>query len=92
VDPADAVDPTAKSGKFALGGTWHVHPVGTLLENRGNTQVEHGFAQPPSDTDIKQAGTGINIVLAAREKKVYFYDSSGVIGHPMKLKDFLKGC
>jgi hypothetical protein len=32
------------------------------------------------------------VMFAAREKKVYFYDSSGVNGHPMKLKDFLRGC
>ncbi len=34
----------------------------------------------------------MNLVVAAREKKVYFYDGSGVIGHPMNLKDFLRGC
>jgi hypothetical protein len=92
IDPTDAMDAGPKSGKFALGGTWHVHPSGILVENRGKTQVEHGFSQPPSDTDIKEAGIGINVVVAAREKKVYFYDGSGVIGHPMKLKDFLTGC
>ena len=92
VIPADAIDPGAKSENFALGGTWHVHPAGTRVGTEGNAQVEHGFAQPPSETDVKEAGIGMNLVVAAREKKVYFYDSSGVIGHPMNLKDFLRGC
>jgi hypothetical protein len=92
VIPSDAIDAGPKSGNFALGGTWHVHPAGTRVGTEGNTQVEHGFAQPPSETDIKEAGIGMNLVVAAREKKVYFYDSSGVIGRPMNLKDFLRGC
>jgi hypothetical protein len=32
------------------------------------------------------------VMFAAREKKVYFYDNLGVNGHPMNLKDFLRGC
>jgi len=32
----------------------------------------------------------INIVVGAGDKKVYFYNSSGVIGKPMKLKDFMR--
>ena len=92
MDPADAIDSSAKSGKFDLGGTWHVHPSGTRTEENGNKRVTHFFKQPPSETDIKAAGSGINIVIGAGNKRVYFYDSSGVIGRPMKLKNFLKGC
>jgi hypothetical protein len=32
----------------------------------------------------------INIVFGAGDRKVYFYDSSGNIGKPMKLSDFVK--
>jgi hypothetical protein len=92
VDPADAVDPTLKDNARDLGGTWHVHPSGTLTEEKGNVRTTHEFNQPPSEKDIKQAGSGINIVIGARDKKVYFYTGSGVIGKPMKLKHFLKGC
>jgi hypothetical protein len=92
VSPSDAIDPGAKSGNFALGGTWHVHPQGTVTEQEGNVRTTKTFSQPPSAKDLKEAGAGINIVIGAGSKKVYFYDSSGVIGHPMKLKDFLKGC
>jgi len=31
----------------------------------------------------------INIVFGARDHKLYFYNSVGDIGKPMKLKDFL---
>jgi hypothetical protein len=54
--------------------------------------IESQFVQPPSDKDKKEAGFGINLVVAAREKKVYFYNNSTVIGQPIKLKDFLKRC
>ena len=92
MDPSNAVNPRLKDNLTGLGGTWHIHPSGTSIEHRGNAQVEHVFAQLPSDKDLKEAGLGINLVVAAREKKVYFYDSSGVNGHPMNLKDFLRGC
>jgi hypothetical protein len=50
------------------------------------------FVQPPSDRDFKEARLGINIVIGASDKKVYFYNRSGQIGKPVKLKEFLKGC
>jgi len=51
----------------------------------------HYWKQPPSaDADIPNAVSGrINIVFATGENKVYFYNNSGVIGKPMKMKDFL---
>src|ERR1700686_1305444 len=63
---------------------FHVHPEGI-------TAAGHGWVQPPSNVDKAATIPGqINAVLAAGEKKVYFYDESGVIGKPMKLKDFLE--
>jgi len=63
---------------------FHVHPAGT-------TAAGHTWVQPPSDADEAAAVPGqTNIVFAAAEKKVYFYDNSGIIGKPMKLKDFLR--
>jgi len=61
----------------------HVHPSGTT--------ATHAWVQPPSkDADIPNAAQGkINIVFGARDKKVYFYNTSGVIGEPMKLKHFV---
>jgi hypothetical protein len=60
-----------------------VHPAGV-------TAAGKRWVQPPSSADKTAAIPGqINIVLAADEKKVYFYDSSGVIGKSIKLKDFL---
>ena len=88
MDPSDAVNPHLKDSLTGLGGTWHVHPSGTLLDKN----VEKHFTQPPSERDKKEAGFGMNVVIAAREKKVYFYNKSGMIGQPIKLKDFLKGC
>jgi hypothetical protein len=93
IDPSDAINPSLKDNRrFDLGGTWHVHPSGTLTQERGNLRTTDTFTQPPSETDIKEAGLGINIVIGASNERVYFYSGAGVIGHPMKLKDFLKGC
>jgi hypothetical protein len=62
---------------------FHVHPSGT-------TEAGKGWVQPPSDADKVATIPGqINIVLAAREKRVYFYDKDGIIDKPIKLKDFL---
>jgi hypothetical protein len=62
---------------------FHVHPAGET--------ATHAWKQPPSDVDKKQIfAPGIYIVFGAREKNVYFYDSSGVIGKPIGLRDFLR--
>ena len=63
---------------------FHVHPAGTTPKGKG-------WNQPPSQKDKAASVPGqINIVFAARENKVYFYNRSGPIGKPMKLKDFLR--
>jgi len=63
---------------------FHVHPSGRTLT--------HFFKQPPSeDSDIPNAvDSKINIVFGAGDKQVYFYNTSGVIGMPISLKDFLR--
>jgi hypothetical protein len=92
VHPTDAVNPSLKDNIRALGGTWHVHPSGTITKEVGNVRTTKRFHQPPSSKDVQEAGSGINAVFGAAEKRVYFYDISGIIGEPIKLKDFLKGC
>jgi hypothetical protein len=60
-----------------------VHPAGIT--------AGHRWIQPPSGADKAAAVPGqTNIIFAAGEKKVYFYDQSGVIGKPMNLKEFLR--
>jgi hypothetical protein len=89
-DTTDHVSPSGKAADPSVAYSivdprvaFHVHPGGTTA--RGKMWV-----QPPSDKDKAAAIPGqINIVLAAGEKKVYFYERSGVIGRPVKLKDFL---
>jgi hypothetical protein len=75
---------------------FHVHPDGQSLRLRPDGTVEtHNWVQPPSKEDKEGAPKPEDlppdrsiIVFAAREKKVYFYDKSGVTG-TMSLKDFL---
>jgi hypothetical protein len=92
IAPSNAVNPTLKDDMIDLGGTWHVHPSGEITSGKGNVRRTEFFKQPPSAKDIEEAGAGINIVITSNDKEVYFYNGSGVIGKPIKLKDFLKGC
>jgi len=87
IDVYSSANPALKQSLASVGGEWHVHPSGSMLGLDGNTRF---FDQGPSkDTDIPRAAGPMNIVVGAGEKKVYFYDKSGVIG-TMKLKDFLR--
>ena len=89
-DVTDHVSPSGKPADKSVAYSivsprvfFHVHPAGV-------TAAGKRWVQPPSSADKTAAIPGqINIVLAAGEKKVYFYDSSGVIGKSIKLKDFL---
>ena len=89
-DVTDHVSPSGKPADKSVAYSivsprvfFHVHPAGV-------TAAGKRWVQPPSSADKTEAIPGqINIVLAAGEKKVYFYDSSGVIGKSIKLKDFL---
>ena len=74
-------------------GKVHVHPSGELVTTTttggksgggmtsiggGTTTTKASFVQKPSERDVQNAlPTGTNIVVAAREKKVYFYKSTG---------------
>ena len=62
-----------------LGGKYHIHPKGG---------GDYGFVQPPFDGDHKNASPGINIVVGAENRMVYFYDSSGTFAS-MGLSRFL---
>jgi hypothetical protein len=63
-------------------GFAHIHPKG------GD---DRSFVQGPSAADLKFAGhsSAINLVVGAADKKVYFFNGDGVIGKPMKLKEFM---
>ena len=88
IDPTNAVDQSVKSSWQSIGGDYHVHPSGSITDANGLTHV---FNQPPSGKDISVAGDGgIHIVVGAGDKRVYYYNGSGVIGQPMKLKDFMR--
>src|ERR1700678_756758 len=91
-ESGDTVDPYShKAGSKPTGPTgthhvsWHVHPGGV---------GKHGaqFVQEPSPGDERTAGMrgGINIVVGARDRTVYFYNSGGVIG-TIPLTDFMSG-
>jgi hypothetical protein len=88
-DVADHVSPSGKPADQSIANSivdprvfFHVHPAGRT--------ATHFWKQPPSPKDTSAAVPGkINIVFGAGDKKVYFYNRSGVIGKPMKLKDFL---
>ena len=71
-------------------------------EMRGQTEVSPDFCPQqlgsvpsvpafPQDRDFAKGSSAINIVVGAANKKVYFFNGSGVIGSPMKLKDFTGG-
>jgi RHS repeat-associated protein len=62
--------------------SWHIHP-------KGETQTHH-FVQGPSPADHMGAiQNTINIVVGARDKTVYFYDSSNHVTH-MRLDQFMR--
>jgi RHS repeat-associated protein len=86
IDVANSANPSLKENLASIGGKWHVHPSGSITEDNR----KYSFTQPPSKDDKTTGSFPINIVVGARNKRVYFYNSSGVIGKPMKLKDFLK--
>jgi hypothetical protein len=61
---------------------WHVHPRGQK-ENKG-------FAQPPSDVDrLRAEDPGvINIVVGARNNRVYLYNTEGAV-RSMSWEEFI---
>ena len=85
IDETNSANPSLKNNLVSIQGKWHVHSSGSITDEKGI----HSFTQGPSGMDFGNATFPINIVVGAGNKKVYFYNSSGVIGKPMKLKDFL---
>jgi hypothetical protein len=80
IDPGNSANPALKDNLQSVDGTWHVHPKGG---------ADKGFVQPPSAQDKANAAASINIVVGAGNKRVYFYNSTGVT-REMSLKDFMK--
>ena len=86
----------------SVAGTSHVHPKGEISVTTGpeskpgvtviggtTTTQTSSFKQPPSGRDIGNALPGTtNIVVGARDKKVYIYDSGGTRA-TFPLKQFL---
>src|SRR5207248_10531843 len=70
INPGNAKDPSLNYKMQSVDGTWHVHPKGGS---------DKAFVQPPSDVDKRNAAAPINIVVGAQNKRVYFYNSSGVV-------------
>lgn len=87
VNTLKSADPSSIPSDYKITGTYHVHPKG---ERNG-----FGFYQPPSPGDLSiiqntaKRGNGNHFVLAARHKKVYIYNSNGVIA-TFPLKSFIK--
>jgi RHS repeat-associated protein len=75
-------NPATDQKLVTVDGFAHIHPKGG---------GDRSFVQGPSAADLKFAGqsSAINLVVGAGDKKVYFFNGSGVIGKPMKLKDFM---
>jgi RHS repeat-associated protein len=63
----------------------HIHPKGDA-DRRFNQ-----FASPKDIAGARDSPNAINLVVGAQDKKVYFFNASGPIGSPMKLKDFMRG-
>lgn len=71
----------------SVAGTAHVHPKGEISVTTGpppgviggtTTTATYSFKQPPSGRDIGNALPGTtNIVVGARDKKVYIYGGGG---------------
>lgn len=85
MDPSVSVNPSQKQNWQSFDGTWHVHPAGTVVDANGT----HSFKQVSSPVDRKNATTGINIVVGAKDRQVYFFNNSREIGH-ISLKQFMK--
>jgi hypothetical protein len=84
IDVGNAVNPATSQSMNSVDGMYHVHPSGTL-DDHG---VHHEWTQPPSQPDRDSAlNSGTNIVVGARDHRVYFYNSAGDIGS-MSMRDF----
>jgi len=85
MDTGKSVNPVPSNSVKSVENTYHIHPGGSVQKG----DKTYFFNQPPSAEDISGASAGLNIVVGARDKQVYFYNSSGNLGE-MSLKDFMK--
>jgi len=101
LDIAMPAHPVAADRAVGLGGAWHIHPAGEIVNRRvlpvkreGHKEITKViltttfFEQPPSSKDMAGADFPINIVVGARSKMVYFYDRFGIIA-TMPFDEFL---
>ncbi len=88
VDSGQAVDQEGKTNNLATtDGKWHIHPAGDGLNGK------RGFLQGPSPGDLNRPADEFlptNIVVGAASRRVYFYDSKGLVAE-VGLSDFMKG-
>ena len=105
IDPFKAADPSLqKPGDVIADVEWHVHPSASVTETTGSqsapgtvvlggttTTKTYSFNQFPSpDADIPNAGAAkLSIVVGARDKTVYVYNTSGIVCTE-SLRDFNK--
>ena len=90
IDPTNSADPSLKNTLATVDLQWHVHPSGSITKGDFYSSSVSSFVQPPSPGDLRNANFRINIVVGAADKQVYFYNHQGLIGKPMKLKDFMR--
>ena len=97
----DSAHPLPSERIAGVGGIWHVHPCGEIVtrhvlppKEEGETKIittvitTTSFEQVPSDKDIAAADLPVNIGIGARNRVVYFYDRSGILG-AMPLEEFV---
>jgi hypothetical protein len=83
IHPSGVIERTESTGGSSSGGGVSVYSTGTVKSSRAD------FVQEPSAKDRQNALSGTNIVVGARSKTVYFYNSGGTYA-TMKLSNFLK--
>jgi len=101
IDVTKAANPAQQGILTGVSGKAHVHPKGEVVVEEGPKPklgeviiggtiktTTYNFNQFPSPKDVSNALSGTNIVVGARDKKVYIYDSGGTRA-TFPLKQFL---
>ncbi|MBA3912842.1 MAG: hypothetical protein H0X25_03060 [Acidobacteriales bacterium] len=66
-------------------GKWHIHPKASMRKG----DVTYTFDRSPSPRNRSNASYGINIVVGAQNRQVYFYTNSQIVGR-ISLDKFLQ--
>lgn len=90
VDLGKPANPELLNKIVKFEGEYHIHPKGEIVETSGNKQTTYNFVQPPSKADHSAALAPTNLVVGARDKKVYFYNQETTTS-TQKLKDVTGG-